>query len=182
LKTCHAMDAAFRIIGFDALGAWSNASQRVLAKCGFQYVGEITDPEDGLVWRFERRRKLLTRKTVVAAEIFHHAVLASFAPLLLMGCGSPANPPASAPPAIAAKPDVIVTFDGERHSCVVALYSEAQGSMVPCTDIVPFIRDELKVASGSIYDTRTIAPVDAAEVAKTTQNLKAAGYRFIGGH
>ena len=34
----------------------SNASQRVLAKCGFQYVGEITDPEDGLVWRFERRR------------------------------------------------------------------------------------------------------------------------------
>jgi ribosomal-protein-alanine N-acetyltransferase len=34
----------------------SNASQRVLAKCGFQYVGEITDPEDGLVWRFETTR------------------------------------------------------------------------------------------------------------------------------
>ena len=31
----------------------SNASQRVLAKCGFQYVGEINDPEDGLVWRFD---------------------------------------------------------------------------------------------------------------------------------
>ncbi len=80
------------------------------------------------------------------------------------------------------KPDVIVTFDGERHSCVVALLSEAQGSIIPCADIVPFIRDELKVASGSIYDTRTIAHVDAAEVAKTTQNLKDAGYRFIGGH
>jgi hypothetical protein len=116
-----------------------------------------------------------------------YAALASLAPLLLIvGCGSPSgsptNPPSSASPAIAAKPDVIVTFDGERHSCVVALYSEAQGSMVRCTDIVPFIRDELKVASGSVYDTRTIAQVDAGEVAKTTQNLKDAGYRFIGGH
>ena len=125
---------------------------------------------------------LLTRKTVVAAKVSFHAVLASLMPLLLVACGSPTNPPASAPPAIAAKPDVIVTFDGERHSCVVALLSEAQGSIIPCADIVPFIRDELKVASGSIYDTRTIAHVDAAEVAKTTQNLKDAGYRFIGGH
>ena len=34
----------------------SDASKRVLAKCGFQYVGELIDPEDGLVWRFETRR------------------------------------------------------------------------------------------------------------------------------
>ena len=34
----------------------SIASQRVLAKCGFQHVGEVIDPEDGLVWRFEKRR------------------------------------------------------------------------------------------------------------------------------
>jgi RimJ/RimL family protein N-acetyltransferase len=34
----------------------AKASQRVLAKCGFQHVGEVVDPEDGLVWRFERRR------------------------------------------------------------------------------------------------------------------------------
>jgi RimJ/RimL family protein N-acetyltransferase len=33
-----------------------NASTRVLAKCGFKSVGEVTDPEDGLVWRFERSR------------------------------------------------------------------------------------------------------------------------------
>jgi [ribosomal protein S5]-alanine N-acetyltransferase len=32
-----------------------NASTRVLAKCGFQHVGEVVDPEDGLVWRWERR-------------------------------------------------------------------------------------------------------------------------------
>ena len=31
-----------------------NASTRVLAKCGFRRVGEVIDPEDGLVWRFEK--------------------------------------------------------------------------------------------------------------------------------
>ncbi len=125
---------------------------------------------------------MLTRKTHVVARVSISTALASLVPLLLMGCGSPSNPPAAVSPAIAAKPDVIVTFDGERHTCVVALYSEAQGSIVSCPDIVPFIRDELKVASGSIYDTRTVAQVDAGEVAKTTQSLKDAGYRFIGGH
>jgi RimJ/RimL family protein N-acetyltransferase len=29
------------------------ASQRVLAKAGFRKTGEVVDPEDGLVWRFE---------------------------------------------------------------------------------------------------------------------------------
>lgn len=29
------------------------ASKRVLEKCGFRHVGEVIDPEDGLVWRFE---------------------------------------------------------------------------------------------------------------------------------
>jgi [ribosomal protein S5]-alanine N-acetyltransferase len=31
-----------------------NASTRVLKKCGFRCVGEVIDPEDGLVWRWER--------------------------------------------------------------------------------------------------------------------------------
>jgi hypothetical protein len=105
-----------------------------------------------------------------------------FAPLLLVGCGSSKNaaPPVSA--AMTANPAVVITFDGERHMCVVALSSEAQGSIVPCADIVPFVRDELRLASGSIYDTRTIGTFDAAEMAKTTQNLNEAGYRFNGGH
>jgi len=30
------------------------ASQRVLAKCGFRHTGEFVDPEDGLVWRWEK--------------------------------------------------------------------------------------------------------------------------------
>jgi len=32
----------------------ANASTRVLTKCGFKHVGEFNDPEDGLVWRWEK--------------------------------------------------------------------------------------------------------------------------------
>ena len=31
------------------------ASKKILAKCGYQYVGDVVDPEDGLVARFEKR-------------------------------------------------------------------------------------------------------------------------------
>lgn len=31
----------------------ANASTRVLSKSGFKHVGEVVDPEDGLVWRWE---------------------------------------------------------------------------------------------------------------------------------
>ena len=34
----------------------SNASTRVLTKNGFLKLGEVTDPEDGLVWRWELTR------------------------------------------------------------------------------------------------------------------------------
>jgi RimJ/RimL family protein N-acetyltransferase len=34
--------------------SYANASTRVLAKCGLQRVGEVIDPEDGLVWRWEK--------------------------------------------------------------------------------------------------------------------------------
>src|SRR5688572_4535512 len=34
----------------------ANVSTRLLTKCGFNYVGETIDPEDGLVWRWEKRR------------------------------------------------------------------------------------------------------------------------------
>ena len=33
-----------------------NASTRVLEKCGFRHVGEVTHPTDGLVWRWEKGR------------------------------------------------------------------------------------------------------------------------------
>ncbi|HKW46109.1 MAG TPA: GNAT family N-acetyltransferase [Gemmatimonadaceae bacterium] len=33
----------------------NDASARVLESCGFDCVGEVMDPEDGLVWRWERQ-------------------------------------------------------------------------------------------------------------------------------
>lgn len=32
-----------------------SASTRVLEKCGFKYVGELTHPTDGLIWRWEKQ-------------------------------------------------------------------------------------------------------------------------------
>ena len=101
--------------------------------------------------------------------------------LALAGCGSSVNAPAQAPQPIAAKPDVIITLDGERHACVVALYNEAQGSTVPCKEVVPFVRDELRLPSGAIYDLRAIPKIDESEMVGLSANLKGAGYRYIRG-
>lgn len=35
-----------------------NASTHVLTKCGFRRIGEVIDPEDGLVWRWEKSQKM----------------------------------------------------------------------------------------------------------------------------
>jgi hypothetical protein len=114
-----------------------------------------------------------------------HAVKILAASVLLAGCGSSTQAPApeteSIPAPLADKPDVIVTFDGARRSCVAALYNEPQGSAVPCADLVPFLRDELRLPSGAIFDVRTIPPFDSVEMTKTAAGLKDAGYRFIGG-
>ena len=101
--------------------------------------------------------------------------------LALTGCGSSTNAPTAVSTSNAAKPDVVVTVDGARHACVVALHSEAQGSIISCEDVVPFVRDELRVPSGSIYDIRTTPGVDAAQMAKVEASLKGAGYRPSGG-
>lgn len=34
----------------------ASASTRVLTRCGFRHIGEVIDPEDGLVWRWELNR------------------------------------------------------------------------------------------------------------------------------
>jgi hypothetical protein len=35
-----------------------NASTGVLTKCGFRKTGELMDPDDGLVWRREKTKRL----------------------------------------------------------------------------------------------------------------------------
>ena len=51
---------AFRTAGVRRVRAHTlpepNASTHVLTKCGFKRTGEVVDPEDGLVWRWEKSR------------------------------------------------------------------------------------------------------------------------------
>ena len=110
-----------------------------------------------------------------AATSFRAALLCALTPMLLVGCGS------GTPPKIAEQPDVIITLDGKRHACVVALEKEPQGSTVPCQEAVSFVKDELRVPGGSIYDIRTVANVDNAQIMSVRDALNNAGYRFIGG-
>jgi RimJ/RimL family protein N-acetyltransferase len=48
-------EASVRVIRAHTLPE-HNASTKVLERCGFKHVGEITDPVDGLIWRWELRR------------------------------------------------------------------------------------------------------------------------------
>src|SRR5579863_9013274 len=99
----------------------------------------------------------------------------------LAACGSSSNAPTSVSPPAAARSDVVVTVDGARHACVVALHTEAQGSIISCDDVVPFVRDELRLPSGSIYALRTTPDAPAAQMSKVEASLSGAGYRHSGG-
>jgi hypothetical protein len=99
--------------------------------------------------------------------------------MLLSGCGR-ANSPAS-PPSAAAKPDIVVTVDGEHHTCVVAKYAEPTGSTIGCADVVSFVKDELRVRAGSSYELHGPAATDRVEADKTKAALDAAGFKFVGG-
>jgi RimJ/RimL family protein N-acetyltransferase len=44
-----------------------NASGRVLQKVGMTKVGEVIDPEDGKVWRWEMKRRSRHRSSTAAA-------------------------------------------------------------------------------------------------------------------
>ena len=42
----------------------TNASSRVLSKAGFTCTGQVIDPEDGAVWKWERRRETEPNQTL----------------------------------------------------------------------------------------------------------------------
>jgi hypothetical protein len=99
--------------------------------------------------------------------------------LLLAGCGKSTSNSSATP--IAARPDFTVKFDAKRRKCVVALATEAQGSVISCDQVNAFVKDELRLAGGSIYDVGTVAGGDEGETARIRAGLDCAGYRFIGG-
>jgi hypothetical protein len=96
------------------------------------------------------------------------AAFCASAGILLAACGSPQPQ---------RKVDVTVTLDDEHHVCNIALSKEALASSVACGDVVSFLRDELRLPGGAVYDLRSDQKADSAELATIAANLKAAGYR-----
>src|SRR5271156_4689792 len=103
---------------------------------------------------------VMTVSRKVAAS-FRAILLSVFIPMLVAGCGASSG----TPPKIAERPNVTITLDGNRHACVVALDKEPQGSTVPCKEAVSFVKDELRVQPGSVYDIHTVAIVGDSEIA-----------------
>ncbi len=131
---------------------------------------------------------MMTSDTSARSPGMRTAVSAAYRPAIalmlvaaIVGCGKSPGGKDSAP--IASRADLTVKYDVKRRKCVVALPTEAQGSIIACDDVVPFIRDELKVPGGSIYDLGSIPDSDPhpAEIDKVRASLDGAGYRFIGG-
>lgn len=123
-----------------------------------------------LCYHYAMKRAICDIRAIVAAT----TVL-----ILLSSCGQSSKDPAPTGGPAASRADVTVTFDGKRHKCLVALSSEAQGSSVPCGDVAAFVREELRVPSGAMYDIRKIPDVDESDVAKVSADLNNAGYRRL---
>jgi ribosomal-protein-alanine N-acetyltransferase len=60
LATFASTDASVRVVRAHTLPE-KNASTRVLVKSGFEFAGEVVDPEDGRVWRWELSTNARTR-------------------------------------------------------------------------------------------------------------------------
>jgi hypothetical protein len=102
------------------------------------------------------------------------------ASVFLAACGAPNNAPTSPSPQAARKADVLVTLDGVHHACVVTLSKEEHGNSIACSDIIPFLKNELRLSAGATYDVRTTPETSDAESTSVRESLQTAGYRFVG--
>jgi len=99
----------------------------------------------------------------------------------LAGCGHSVSAPIPPTEPIAASPDVTVTIDGQRHACVVSLSNQINGRAIACSLVVAYLQDELRLPRNSIYDIHTVPDIGESEMTVLDAQLKAAGFRFIGG-
>jgi hypothetical protein len=95
---------------------------------------------------------------------------------LLAACGSSNDASAPAAPS-KAKADVTIRLDGVHHVCNVALPTEEHPSSIACADVAAFVRDELRVPSGAVYDLRADPQGEPSELTSISASLKNAGYR-----
>jgi hypothetical protein len=102
------------------------------------------------------------------------AIVAIAGVLVMLGaCGR--GPPGGAPADL--KVDLTVTLDPARRKCVVALHSEAQGSIVACGEVASFVQDELRLPGNATFAVRMSPGGDEAEAGRVCASLRGAGYR-----
>jgi integrase-like protein len=77
--------------------------------------------------------------------------------------------------------EVVVTFDGPRHSCTLSIFGDTGSHSMPCVDITTYLTKTLKLRSGSSFDYKTIPDVDVDEFERVISGLKAAGYQLAPG-
>src|SRR5262249_30213906 len=94
--------------------------------------------------------------------------------LLLLAAGW--SPPAAVAAAGSAKPHFIVTFNGPAHNCQVASNDGSVSPSMPCSKVLLYVVNDLKLPKGSYFDWRTITDVDEHEFADTLKGLKVAGF------
>jgi hypothetical protein len=76
------------------------------------------------------------------------------------------------------KVDAVVTFDGPAKRCQVMVTGDPRPHLMPCRDVVSYLRQTRKLLSGAYVDEQTIPDVDVAEFEQVTSALEAAGYRL----
>ena len=79
------------------------------------------------------------------------------------------------------KPDFVLTFDGPRGNCRVALASQEGVEILPLSKVVGFLRTVPSISGASRFEVITIPDVDVAEYDAVLAGLKAAGYRMTPG-
>ena len=78
------------------------------------------------------------------------------------------------------KADVLITFNGPKNICEVALVG-ATPKPLPCTQVVSYLVNDLKLPKGALFDVKTIPDVNVSEYESVMAALKTAGYNLTPG-
>jgi hypothetical protein len=100
---------------------------------------------------------------------------------VVLGCARPTVAPTDSSPADGTVPDAVITINGERHVCIVAVKDRSPDHWMACDAVVAFLQDEIKLRAGAVYDIRTVPDVDEADIHRLSKGLKIAGYHYLQG-
>jgi hypothetical protein len=70
----------------------------------------------------------------------------------------------------------ILIFDGPVHACQVTSSGTSVTKAMPCSQVLPYLINELRLPKGSYFDWWTITDVDEHEYTQTLKALAEGGY------